>query len=96
MARLDLEHFLDMEVSRVYIAGKLAEASRVEGVLTRHAIDYAVDIEPYQKPSFRLFSSGVYAGATFFVLSGQAAYARSALLAAGLRAGIQDDEAEDG
>jgi hypothetical protein len=88
MARLDLELFLDNEVSRVYIAGGLEEASRVEGILTRRAIDYAVDIETYHKPLFARLSIGVYAGAAFFVLSAQAPFARSVLLAAGLKAGI--------
>ena len=91
MARLDFDQFLEKELSRIYIAGELAEASRVEDILTRHGIDYAVEVEPYQKPMPMLFSLGMYAGAGFFVLSGQAAFARGALLAAGLRSGIQDD-----
>ena len=97
MARLDFDSFPDKELSRIYIAGELAEAGRVEDILSRHAIDYAVEVEPYQKATLTiltLFSSGVYAGAAFFVLSGQAAFARSALLAAGLKGGIQYDEGE--
>ena len=97
MARLDLYQFLDKELSRIYIAGELAEARRVEDILTRYGIDYAVEVEPYQKSALRvltLFSSGVYAGAAFFVLSGQAAFARDTLLAAGLKGGILDDDAE--
>ena len=97
MARLDFEPFRDKEICRIYIAGELGEARRVEEILTRHAIDYAVEIEPYQKSMLTfltLFSSGVYAGAAFFVLSGQAAFARDALLDAGLKGGIQDDDAE--
>jgi hypothetical protein len=39
MARLDFEEFLDKEVNRVYIAGALEEARRVESILTRHGID---------------------------------------------------------
>jgi hypothetical protein len=93
MARLDFARFFDKEVSRVYIAGGLDEASRVEGILTRHGIDYAVDVEPYLKPLFPLFSLGVYAGAAFFVSSTQTSLARSILLRVGLKAGIQDDEA---
>ena len=97
MARLDFDQFRDKEVSRIYIAGELAEATRVEAVLTRHGIDYAVEVEPYQRSALRvltLFSSGVYAGAAFFVLSGQASFARHVLRAAGLKGGIQDDDAE--
>ncbi len=93
MARMDFGRFLDNEVSRVYIAGGLEEARRVEGVLTRHAIDYAVEIEPYYKPLFAIFSIGVYVGAAFYVLSAQASFAQSTLLAAGFEAGIQDDPA---
>jgi hypothetical protein len=93
MARLEFARFLDKEVSRVYIAGGLEEARRVEGILTGHGIDYAVDVEPYHKPVCALFSLSVYAGAAFFVLSTHASFARSILLAAGLKAGIQDDEA---
>jgi hypothetical protein len=94
MARLDFDQLLDKEVSRIYIAGELAEATRVEAVLARNGIDYAVEVEPYQKPMPTLFSLGTYAGAGFFVLTGQAAFARGALLAAGLRSGIQDDSEE--
>jgi hypothetical protein len=49
MARLDFEEFLDKEVTRVYMAGGLEEAKRVESILTGHGIDYVVDIEPYRK-----------------------------------------------
>ena len=97
MARIDFDNFLDAELSRVYIAGELAEATRVEDTLTRHDIDYAVEVEPYQKSALRvltLFSSGVYAGAAFFVLSRQARFARHVLRAAGLKGGIQDDDTE--
>ena len=97
MARLDFETFGDNEVSRIYIAGGVAEANRVEDVLVRHGIDYAVEVEPYRKSTLTvltLFSSGVYPGVAFFVLSGQAAFARVALRDAGLKAGIQDDERE--
>jgi hypothetical protein len=93
MARLDFEQFLDKDLSLVYIAGGLEEARRVEGILTKLAIDYAVDIEPYHKPLGTLFSLGIYAGASFYVLSAQAPFARSTLHAAGLKAGIQDEEA---
>ena len=93
MARLDFGQFLDKDLSLLYIAGGLEEARRVEGILTTLAIDYAVDIEPYHKPLCTLFSLGTYAGAAFYVLSAQAPLARNTLHAAGLRAGIQGDEA---
>ena len=93
MAKWDVEQFLGKEVSCVYIAGGLGEARRVEDILTEHSLDYAVDIQPYYKPMCTLFSIGAYAGAAFFVFSGQAAFVRTRLIAAGLKAGIQDDEA---
>jgi hypothetical protein len=46
MARLDFEDFLDKEVTRVYLAGRLSEAKHVERTLTGNGIDYTVDIEP--------------------------------------------------
>jgi len=97
MARLDFDEFLDKEVSRIYIAAELAEARRVEHILTRNGIDYAVEVEPYQMSALRtltLLSSGMYAGAAFFVLSGQASFVRHVLFAAGLKSGIQDADPE--
>jgi hypothetical protein len=91
MARVDIEDFDDKQVTRVYIAGSLREAKRVEDTLTRHGINYAVDIEPYSKAVLGIFDS-VYAGAGFFVASTQAALARSTLLADGLSVGIEGDE----
>ena len=76
------------------LGGGLDEASCVEGILTEHGIDYAVVVEPYLKPLCVLFWLGLYAGAAFFVSSTQASFAQSILLAAGLNAGIQDDEAD--
>ena len=90
MARVEIEQF--SEVSCVYIAGGLREARRVEDLFTQLSIDYAVEVEPYQKAEYALFSLGTYAGAAFYVQFEQASLARSALLDAGLRAGIQDAE----
>jgi len=92
MARLDLDDFAGRELVRVYIAGRVSEAENVESALTERGIDYAVDIEPFLKSSLGLFTSA-YAGAAFYVLSGQAALARTVLAAAGLNQGLADDEA---
>lgn len=89
MARLDFEDFLDQGVSRVYIAGDLGEAARVEKTLTVQSLDYMVVVEPYSKLLLGFFPSD-YAGAGFYVLSDQAALARAVLLAAGLREGIEE------
>ena len=91
MARLDIEDFAGKELVRVYIAGRVSEAERVEDALARHGVDYAVDIEPFLRRVLGLFTSE-YAGAAFYVSAGQAAFARSTLLAAGLTQGIADDE----
>ena len=94
VAKVELEWFSDKEVSCVYIAGGLREARRVEDVLTQLAIDYAVEVEPYRKAVYALFSLGTYAGAAFYIRYEQASLARSALLEAGLRAGIQNEEGD--
>ena len=93
MARVDIESFLDKEISRIYIADRLPEAKQVESALTEQGIDYAVEIEPYYKIVLGLFPSE-YAGAAFYVLSEQAELARQALTVAGLKMGLLDEWAE--
>ena len=88
MARVTLDDFAEKEVARIYLAGELAEAKRVEKVLSANDIDYAVEVEPYVRMS--IFSSE-YAGAAFYVLSGQADFCKQALFEAGLKVGIQDE-----
>lgn len=94
MARVDIESFAEAEkdLSRIYIAGHVAEAKRVENVLTENGIEYAVEIEPYIGLALGIVPLE-YPGAAFYVLSGQAPFARRALLAAGLKVGLADDEA---
>jgi hypothetical protein len=91
MARIDLDDFGEKELSRIYLAGRLGEAKRVEKILTVHGVDYAVEVEPYVT-SFAIFFSGEYKGASFYVLSGQAEFCRKTLLEAGLDAGILDED----
>jgi hypothetical protein len=88
MARVTLDDFGEREVARIYLAAELAEAKQVEQVLNANHIDYAVEVEPYMRMS--IFSSE-YAGAAFYVLSGQAEYCKRALFEAGLKIGIQDE-----
>ncbi len=88
MARVALDNFADKEVARIYLAGELAEARRVEEILSGYGINYAVEVEPYVRLSF--FPSE-YAGAAFYVLSGQADFCKRALFEAGLKAGIEDE-----
>ncbi|HLY63295.1 MAG TPA: hypothetical protein VKV95_21330 [Terriglobia bacterium] len=93
MPKLDIEDFTDKELSRIYIADRLAEAKSVESTLTKHEIDFAVEVEPFRKILLGIFPLE-YPGAAFYVLSGQAPFARKALFAVGLRGGLQDDEAD--
>jgi hypothetical protein len=88
--RVGLDDFGEKEVSRIYLAGRLAEAKRVEKILSGHGVDYAVEVEPYVA-AFAIFSSGEYGGAAFYVLSGQADFCRRVLVEAGLTTGILDE-----
>jgi hypothetical protein len=88
---MDLDEFPGEALVRVYLAGELREAKRVESVLTEWGIDYTVEVERYRKQLLGFFPC-VYTGAGFFVRPAEAALARSSLLEAGLRAGIQDNE----
>jgi hypothetical protein len=90
MARVDFETWEGKEVTRVYIAGRLAEALHVEKTLTQHGIDYAVDFEPFRLLVLGIFPSE-HIGVGFYVLSGQADFSKRALLDAGLTTGIEED-----
>jgi hypothetical protein len=92
MARANLEDFAGKEVARVYIAARVSEAERVENILEERGIDYAVEIEPFRK-NLLGFLPTEYTGVAFYVVSGQAAFTRQLLLAAGLSQGIAADEA---
>jgi hypothetical protein len=90
MARVDLDGWEGREVTRVYIAGRVAEASQVEKALTERGVDYAVDLEPFRLMVLGIFPSQ-HMGVGFYVLSDQAAFSRRSLLEAGLTAGIEDE-----
>jgi len=93
MAKLESEKFSGREAARVYLAGRVREAERVEKLLTNQGIDYVVEVEPYAKRLLGFFPSE-YAGAAFYVLSGQAAQVRAALRAGGLVEGLEEEEPE--
>ena len=93
MAKVEIESFEEKEVARVYIAERLREAKRVESTLSEHGVDYAVEVEPFYKLLLG-FIPCEYSGAAFYVLSGQAPFARQALEVAGLKAGLVDEEAD--
>ncbi len=74
----------------IYIAGSVEEAECVEEALTRGGIEFAVKVEPFVRYFLHLFPSE-HAGAAFYVLSGQSAYCRRILAAAGLSSGLIGD-----
>jgi hypothetical protein len=83
VARIEAEDLDDPQ--RIYIAGSLRVALRVEEQLTTAGVDYAVQVEPYGRS---LLFNRLRMGAAFYVASGQAAYCREQLVAAGLGGGV--------
>jgi hypothetical protein len=82
MARVEPEALADPE--RVFTTGSLAEALRVEALLTVNGVDYAVHVETFSTSLFGTPRNG----AAFYVTTGQAAYCRAQLTAAGLGRGV--------
>ncbi len=73
-------------LSLVYIAGHVAEAEKVERVLTEQGIDYTISLEPFMKSSATgTVFGGTYAGVFFFVPSDRQDACRDVLHAQGLR-----------
>jgi hypothetical protein len=85
-----MEEFTGKEITRIYTAGRLKEATAVERALTEKGIDYTVDFEPFRTLLLGILPSE-HVGIGFYVLSGQADFCRSILLDAGLRAGIEEE-----
>ena len=88
--RRPLASLADRELARIYIAGTLAEAERVEAALEMGGIDYAVEIEPYLWHLLDVVPSE-HRGAAFYVLAGQATVGRERLRSAGMSAGLVDE-----
>jgi hypothetical protein len=93
MALVDPETFDGKDVAMIYIAGQLREGKRVEQVLSDNAIDYAVDIEPFQSRVFGILPVE-YEGVGFYVLSSQADVCRRLLREARLLQGLVEDDLE--
>jgi len=91
MALVDPAAFDHKDVAMVYIAGRLSEGKRVEQALAQHAIDYAVDIEPFESRVLGILRVE-YEGVGFYVLAGQADFCRRVLREAGLVQGLVEDE----
>lgn len=90
MVRVAYEDFEETDLSRIYLAGRLAEAKRVEKILNANEIDYSVEVESYL--AFVLIEFGEYKGAAFYVRSGQATFCRRVLVEAGLTVGILGED----
>ena len=93
MARVDPDEWEGREVTRVYIAGRRAEAREVEKTLTAHGIDYMIDLERFRLMVLGLFPSE-HTGVGFYVRSGQAASSKRALVDAGFKVGLEEDVPE--
>lgn len=91
MALVAPETFDDHEVAMIYIAGRIKEGKRVEEVLSRNGVDYAVDAEP-----FEVLILGVlpvqYEGVGFYVLAERAESCRVLLRDAGLVQGLVEED----
>jgi hypothetical protein len=91
MALVDPEELAEKDIARVYVAGRLPEAKRVERTLSEAGVDYAVDAEPFVT-NLLGFLRTQYEGVAFYVPSGQASMCRGLLQNAGLTVGLLDDD----
>ena len=91
MALVDPETLDDKEVAMVYVAGRLNDGKRVEQVLSDNAIDYAVDVEPFQSRVLGICPVE-YEGVGFYVLCSQADFCRRVLREAGLVQGLVEED----
>jgi hypothetical protein len=90
MALIDSDLLEPHEPVRVYIAGRLREAKTVEQVLTAAGLDYAVEIERYERRLLGLIRRE-YDGVAFHVAAADAERARQVLSANRLTAGLEDE-----
>ena len=87
MPRVDPEHLAAEAATRVFIAFKLAEAQRVETLLSDAGVTYAVAAEPVGRTLF----GSARTGAVFSVAGGEVRLAVMTLTRAGLSAGLLVD-----
>ena len=78
----DAAFFADREAVLVYIAKKLRDATRLEGVLTAAGVDYGVEADEYRGGV--VFGS-TRIGAFFYVLPDAVAAARETMERAGFK-----------
>ena len=86
MVRVEAEALEHHDTERVFVAARLAEAQRVEEVLTHAGVDYLVKVEPFVAGIFSTFRPRN--GAVFYVIVAQADYCRLKLIEAGLGRGV--------
>lgn len=72
----------------MYIAGNLVDAQHVESALSDNHIDYAMNIENYEKNSFL---GGTYPGVFFYVSESDAQRSRECLHVCGFTDTITPD-----
>jgi len=90
MAKVSFDSFSEHDIERVFIAGNLSEAQRIEKLLTDEGIDYAVEVEKFMQT--RIFFTSEHLGATFYVHTGQAPFCRKLLLTHGFSNGILQED----
>jgi hypothetical protein len=92
MGRIETDDLRDAE--RVYLATSLGEARRVEALLTKRGVDYAIEVEALGRTT--LFGSIRHAAAVY-VTASQAEYCRHALAQDGFPDGLVhgDDEQDE-
>ena len=91
MPRKNFNDIPEAEVSRIFIAGSVKEARRIESLLDAEDIEYALVKETFAGAG--LFVALTYDGVAFYVESKHAEKCRTLLRDAGLKKGIMTDDA---
>jgi hypothetical protein len=86
--RRDPDFFEDRQLALIYIAKRLTEAVRLEGVLTAGGVDYAVEPDTYKGGV--IFASERI-GAFFYVLPDVVEPARTIMLSQGFKMNQGED-----
>jgi len=84
VSRRDRDDFGDKSLALVFIAGTVREAERAETILASVGIDFCFDVADFTQGVL----SSPRSGLGFYVVEGQATFARQALARAKLGSGI--------
>ena len=90
MALVEPEDLANVEVARVYIAGRLPEAQEVERVLSDNGVDYFVEIEPFEVMLLGILPTE-HKGVAFYVAESNAELSCRVLREAGLEQGLLEE-----